>query len=102
MTIGDTILVLFGLCALLAYLPLLLWRAYFKRHSGPTILMYSVVAFGLMAGLGFAGLLIGFLGPLAFSDSGIGPMLSVATVPLGVVIGMLSAWVWFYIRRNEP
>ena len=102
MSIAAAIGLIITACAVLVYLPLVTWRAYFQRRTGPTLFVYSLVGFSLMIGLGLLGLVGGFFGPLILTKAAQGPLLAFATTPLGVMIGMLITWGWFYIRRNEP
>ncbi|MDH5822077.1 hypothetical protein QFW77_03590 [Luteimonas sp. RD2P54] len=102
MSIDTAIGLILTACVVLLYLPLLIWRAHFKRRTGPTLFVYSLVGFGLMLCLGLLGLVGGFFGPLVLTNDAQGPLLAFATTPLGVVIGMLVTWGWFYLRRNEP
>ena len=102
MKLGLAIIVALGLCGLAVFLPLVLWRTYYKKSTGPALSTYTTVAFALMIGLGIFGFVLGFIGPLVLSPSSAqGPLLSIFTGPLGVVVGMITTWVWFYVRRNE-
>lgn len=98
--IGPTLLAL-AICALLAYIPILIWRLVLKKRSGPTFGQYSVVMFVLTVSLGFLGFFIGFLSPITLEPgSAQGPLLGIfVTGPLGAVAGVIGSWGWFYVKR---
>lgn len=101
MSVGEIILAFIAACATLGLMPPLIWRGVFKRRSGLGFFIYSLVAFGLMIGLGLLGLVAGFLGPLLYSHLPQGPLLALFSTPLGVFCGMLFAWIWFYATRHR-
>jgi hypothetical protein len=91
------------ICALLAYIPLLIWRLALKRRTGPTFGQYSGVMVALTLGLGFLGFLLGFFGPIALEPgSAQGPLLGIfISGPLGALAGVLVSWIWFYVKRTN-
>jgi hypothetical protein len=91
-----------GICILIAYLPLLVWRLLMNRRSGPSLGEYSTMAATFTLGLGVVGFFLGFIGPIVLnSGQAQGPMLGIfITGPLGALIGLFVTWVWFYVRRR--
>lgn len=100
--LAPTILAV-GICALLAYIPLLIWRFALKKRTGPTFGQYSGVMLALTLGLGFLGFLLGFFGPIALEPgSAQGPLLGIfISGPLGALAGVFVSWVWFYVKRTN-
>ena len=101
MNVATWIVLIFLASAAFSYLPLLIWRIYLKRQTGPTFYSYSMFGLGSVGSFSFVGFVLGFFAPILLTNDAQGPLLSFATTPLGAVIGMLFTWCWFYSRRHE-
>jgi hypothetical protein len=101
--IAPTLVVL-AFCALIAFIPVLIWRLILKKRTGPTYGEFFLVLFYRTVGLAFLGFVLGFFGPMVMDQgSAQGPMLGIfITGPLGALVGVVASWVWFYVRRKNP